>query len=129
MLLSPCGQRLGHSMASRMPSQDAGACGAFQRNSPIGAAAYGMPRKIRADKPISVTVSPRTAPCWVCTTSVIASAALLVSLAVSLIAALAVDSLSTELLDSLLHAAKNAATINAAGIRRSNLEDMGFTCI
>jgi len=42
-----CGQWLANWVASRMPRQRAARSGGFQRRSPTGAAAYGMPRNTR----------------------------------------------------------------------------------
>ena len=39
-----CGQIVPNSVASRAPLHFAGGCGAFQRSSPTGGAAKGMPR-------------------------------------------------------------------------------------
>ena len=58
-----CGHALPNSTARRTPAQGAAGSGACQRKSPIGAAAYGMPRKIA----IVSLATPSTAPAAVVT--------------------------------------------------------------
>src|SRR5215204_6254653 len=55
-----------------MPSHGAAGCGSFQRRSPIGGAAYGMPLKIRTFP--SALAAPRTAPAVVFTCALAAPA-------------------------------------------------------
>src|SRR5690606_13331705 len=50
-------------VASRTPSQDAGACGSFQRRSPTGGAANGM--FLNTVTPSIFPGAPWTSPCWV----------------------------------------------------------------
>ena len=60
-----CMQRAPNSVAFRTPSHDAGGCGAFQRSSPTGGAANGMPLKTRTSD--EATAAPSTAPDFVVT--------------------------------------------------------------
>src|SRR5208337_2907223 len=62
-----CAQRAAKLVASRTPFQCAGGCGAFQRKSPTGGAAKGMPRNARV-RP-SLTSLPCMLPCAVLTVS------------------------------------------------------------
>src|SRR5687767_8109754 len=56
-----CGHAGPNVVAARTADHDGGAAGGANRRAPIGAAAYGMPRKI-ARSPMT---APRTGPDWV----------------------------------------------------------------
>src|SRR5580704_1412461 len=61
----PCAQCAPNLAASRSPFHVAGGCGAFQRRSPTGGAAYGSPRNARTFP--SLIVFPVALPCSVFT--------------------------------------------------------------
>src|SRR5262245_22050715 len=63
--IDPCIHWRPNSVASRTPSHEAAGCGSFQRRSPTGGAAYGIPLKLRI-RP-SALAMPRTVPVAVLT--------------------------------------------------------------
>src|SRR5262249_40082497 len=70
--IGACMQRVPNSVALRTPLQFFTGCGAFQRNSPTGGAANGIPRKTRT--PGVPAVAPSTTPFSVRTSSAAATA-------------------------------------------------------
>src|ERR1700677_643680 len=62
-----CAQCAPYFVASRRPLHSAGGCGAFQRRSPVGGAAYGTPSHART-LPLLIGL-PCSWPCFVLTTS------------------------------------------------------------
>ena len=68
-----CRQRAPNSVAFRTPSHAVAGCGGFQRRSPTGGAAYGMPLNTRTFEP--ATVVPSTSPVFVFTGAAVARVA------------------------------------------------------
>ncbi|GMA96876.1 hypothetical protein GCM10025881_37000 [Pseudolysinimonas kribbensis] len=63
-LRGSCGATGPKSRAGRMPSHGTTGCGARRRRSPIGGAAYGMPRHIRRPRRTAPSMRPPETSSW-----------------------------------------------------------------